>query len=445
MEEFDVSSVLSIYDDEIYKIDINSVPDSALNYLYNIFIKLDEQKTRLFIDSNYRNCSNNIKIYINKFPLSSGGYGEPLKDINDITITFENNLISTEQSLIFRDKDDFQKYLEVFFSKVKIGDLCNVERKIVYKIINANQDFSSSLFSKKMNEDLELYSIFKNEKLYKDQKVVGIIESVPKALRVKQGYQMIEGFLSILSDRTIDKGKATEFVISLGNRSYITVNDIENTEETVGILGEIQKFIFVSSEKYYDRLNIFRNIFSDKIENKVDINAEVLKQILDESKLHYNLFIGDKIKQFVLEKQKVTEDYLKLSGEIVKRINVVTDEIPKQLLTIIGVIITTFFLKGIDQTIRIWIVPLLALIYLLVLIIFRWKRGWYFESENLEMQKKLMDESYEELYTLNDEFIQKLDNEYFKPKLKELKQMENLSLGVTVFIAIVIGAWFLWA
>lgn len=413
----------------------------AGEYSYTLYIDLDKESTKIFKNKFSTTQDDGPSIYINDFPIGQ----EITETNNEIAIIFSNKLVS-DNTLIFKDSSDFEKYLNVFFSSIKIEDLFSKETKIIYKIHSQEEiSFSSSIFSDKDSEQLELYSIFKNERLYKDQKIIGVIEAVPEKFRIEKQKEIIEGFLSIISDRTIDKGRTSEYVISLGKRSYITGDKIIKSNEVIDVLLEIEKFIFLSSEKYYDRLNIFRNIFSDKIENRVEINAETLKQMLEDAKLHYNLFIGDKIKHFVLEKQKVTEDYLKLSGEIVKRINVVTEEIPKQLLTIIGVIITTFFLKGIDQSIKIWIVPLLALIYLLVLIIFRRKRGWYFESENLEMQKNLMDESYEELYTLNDEFIQKLDNEYFKPKLKELKQMESFSLGVTVLIAIAIGAWFLWA
>lgn len=444
MSEITISNILDSYGIENCRTKlIKSTKDGE--YAYTLYININKKSTISFKDKFSIPQAGGPSIFINDFPIEQVDETKITETNNKVAITFNNKLVS-ENILIFKDSIDFERYLAIFFSNIKIEDLFLQETKIIYKIHSQEKiSFSSSIFSDKNSEQLELYSIFKNERLYKDQKIIGVIEAVPEKFRLENMKEIIEGFLSIISDRTIDKGKTSEYVISLGKRSYITGDKVIKNIEVIDILLEIEKFIFLSSEKYYDRLNIFRNIFSDKIENRVEINAETLKQMLDDARLHYNLFIGDKIKHFVLEKQKVTEDYLKLSGEIVKRINVVTEEIPKQLLTTIGVIITTFFLKGIDQSIKIWIVPLLALIYLLVLIIFRRKRGWFFESENLMMQKKLMDESYEELYTLDDEFIRKLDTEYFKPKLNELKKMETLSLQVTVFITALIGCWFLWA
>lgn len=442
MDSITMNYLLSTYGMEKCSTTINKNRKSNIGYTYAVDIKLDKKDTQLFIDrtSDFQNDS--PKIYINDFPKGEN----KILENNKVSVFFDNKLVPNDETLFFKDSSDFEKYLNIFFSSIKIEDLCSKETKIVYDIYSEdNINFSSSIFSDKKQQQLGLYSIFKNERFYKNQKIIGVIEAVPKVIRNKKAEEIIEGFLSIISDRTIGKEKEREFVISLGKRSYITVDQIVKNDKVIETLFEIEKFIFVSSEKYYDRLNIFRNIFSDKIENKVCIDDEVLKQMLDDTKLHYNLFIGDKIKHFIIEKQKVTEDYLKLSENIVKRINVVTEEIPKQLLTIIGVMISTFFLKGIDQSIKIWIVPSFALLYLIVYLWFRLTRGWFFESENLMNQKKLMDESYEELYTLDAEFIKKLNSEYLKPKLKELKKMEILSLKVTCAIFCLIVIWFLWA
>ncbi|MEI3624625.1 hypothetical protein TolaII67_05245 [Lactococcus lactis subsp. lactis] len=446
MSEITISNLLDMYGIENCRTKlIKSV--KAGEYAYTLYINLNRKDTISFKENFSNPQADGPSIFINSFPMVQVNETKITETDNEIAITFNNKLVS-ENILFFKDNSDFEKYLTIFFSCIKIEDLFSKETKIIYKIYSQEKiNFSSSIFSDKDSEQLEIYSIFKNERLYKDQKIIGVIETVPEKFRFEKQKEIIEGFLSIISDRTINKGTKSEceYVISLGKRSYITGDKIIKSIEVIDALIEIENFIFLSSEKYYDRLNIFRNIFSDKIENKVEINAETLKEMLDDAKLHYNLFIGDKIKHFVLEKQKVTEDYLKLSGEIVKRINAVTEELPKQLLTIIGVIITTFFLKGLDQSSKIWIIPLLALIYLLAIIIFKSQRGWFSESKNVEMQKELMDESYKELYTLDDKFINKLNTKYIQPKLKDLKRMEKLSLTISSILLIAILAWFLWA
>lgn len=444
MSEITISNLLDSYGIENCRTKLIKSAKAG-EYAYTLYIDLNKKDTKSFKDNFSLSQADGPSIFINDFPIDQVNDTKITETNNKIAITFNNKLVS-ENILFFKDSSDFERYLAIFFSSIKIEDLFLKEKKIIYKIHSQeNCSFSSSIFSDKDSEQLELYSIFKNERLYKDQKIIGVIETVPEKFRDKKLKEIIEGFLSIISDRTIDKGRTSEYVISLGKRSYITGDKVIKSIEVIDILLEIEKFIFLSSEKYYDRLNIFRNIFSDKIENRVEINAETLKQMLDDTKLHYNLFIGDKIKHFVLEKQKVTEDYLKLSEDIVKRINVVTEEIPKQLLTIIGVVISTFFLKGLDKSIKIWIIPLLALGYLFVYALFKIKRGWFFESSNIGTQKQLMDESYRELYTLDDEFIQKLNTKYLIPKLNELKKMEIFSLGITMFIFALIALWLLWA
>ncbi|MGX7038427.1 hypothetical protein [Vagococcus fessus] len=446
MENFEIGNLLSIYSTEEHSTVINISPDSKKDYVYTLYLTLDKEKTLLFSENSRKYCNEKVKIYINDFSLLEEDYIDKLTDKNSISVTFTNKLVSTEKKLSFKNTEDFKKYLKLFFANIKIGDLAKVENKINFEILaNSVNDFSSSIFSVNCNEKIELYSIFKNERLYRDQKIIGIIDTVPEEFRIGKEADIIAGFLSILSDRIIKKDNSEEYVISLGNRSYITAEDIELSAKTIDNLYDIQKFIFRSSEKYYDRLNIFRNIFSEKIENECNITDDLLYQILEDSKLHYKLFIGDKIKQFIQQKQKITEDYVKFNENIVKSINSATEEIPKQLLTTIGIIITTFFLKGIDKSDQIWVVPLLALIYFGTYVIFKCKKGWFFESENFEKKKQLMDESYKELYTFDEEFIKKLKEEYLEPPLFELKKMESLTRDTVFFIFGLISICFLWA
>lgn len=446
MENFEIGNLLSIYSAEEHSTVINISPNSKKDYVYTLYLILDKEKTLLFLKNRRKDLNEKVKIYINDFSLLEDEYGDELTDKNSISVTFTNKLVSTEKRLIFKNNEDFKKYLNLFFANIKIDDLTRVENKINFEILeNSVNDFSSSIFSVNCNEKIELYSIFKNEKLYRDQKVIGIIDTVPEEFRVGKETEIIAGFLSILSDRIIKKDNSEEFVISLGNRSYITAEDIELSEKTINHLYDIQKFIFRSSEKYYDRLNIFRNIFSEKIESKCNITDDLLYQTLEDSKLHYKLFIGDKIKQFIQQKQKITEDYVKFNENIIKSINNATEEIPKQLLTTIGIIITTFFLKGIDKSIHIWVVPLLALIYFGTYVFLKCKKGWFFESKNFEKKKELMDESYKELYTFDEEFIKKLKKEYLEPRLLELQKIEYLTRNTVFFIFGLITIWFLWA
>lgn len=445
MENLEIGEIYSIYSTGVYSTSINLSSWSTKKYVYTLFLNLDKTKTRIFIDDYKELNSEIIKININDFPLSSKGNDIAINGNNDIAITFTKYFVSKDR-LEFVNNRDFEQYLTLFFENVKIKDITNLKYKINYKILMDDiVDYSSDIFSTNCSEPIELYDIFKNERLYRDQKILGVIGAVPTKHRNINRTAIIDGFLSILSDRRVRNGVTSEFVISLGNRSYITVSDIVVTTNTIDILLEIQQFIFRSSEKYYDRLNIFRSLFSEKIENKYKIDDELLNQLLEDTQLHYKLFIGDKIKRFIQQKQKVTEDYIKFSESIAKSINSVTEEIPKQLLTTIGIIITTFFLKGIDKNIHIWIVPLLALIYFGIYVFFKYKKGWFFESDNFEIQKEILDESYKELYTLDEDFVKKLRDEYLAPKLLKLKKMEHLTKKIVLCILLIILVWFLWA
>lgn len=343
MENLEIGEIYSIYSTGVYSTSINLSSGSTKKYVYTLFLNLDKTKTRIFIDDYKELNSEIIKININDFPLSSKGNDIAINGNNDIAITFTKYFVSKDR-LEFVNNRDFEQYLTLFFENVKIKDITNLKYKINYKILMDDiVDYSSDIFSTNCSEPIELYDIFKNERLYRDQKILGVIGAVPTKHRNINRTAIIDGFLSILSDRRVRNGVTSEFVISLGNRSYITVSDIVVTTNTIDILLEIQQFIFRSSEKYYDRLNIFRSLFSEKIENKYKIDDELLNQLLEDTQLHYKLFIGDKIKRFIQQKQKVTEDYIKFSESIAKSINSVTEEIPKQLLTTIGIIITTFF------------------------------------------------------------------------------------------------------
>lgn len=88
---------------------------------------------------------------------------------------------------------------------------------------------------------------------------------------------------------------------------------------------------------------------------------------------------------------------------------------------------------------------MLALIYFGIYVFFKYKKGWFFESDNFEIQKEILDESYKELYTLDEDFVKKLRDEYLAPKLLKLKKMEHLTKKIVLCILLIILVWFLWA
>ncbi|HGA2612412.1 TPA: hypothetical protein ACGUOF_002074, partial [Streptococcus agalactiae] len=124
--------------------------------------------------------------------------------------------------------------------------------------------------------------------------------------------------------------------------TIFSIDNVEHSSSSYTYLGKIQSFIYQDSDRYYDKLRIFITIFNEYVEKGINIKSTDLEKILNKLTKLYNQFITNKIEKFVDEKQKLLEDYLKLNSDINNRIQNITNDISKELLTFIGLCISTF-------------------------------------------------------------------------------------------------------
>lgn len=418
---------------------------SSREYIYNLHMNLNSSDTNSFIEYMKNSNNENITTTVNYYDIHDLQKSD-INEINKITITAQQSLVDNKNEFYFLFEKDYIEYLKYFFENIKILDLQDIEHKFKYNIYYDKDikftDCDSNIFSQKKNEPLEIYSILMDEKLYNNHSIVGVVDAVPNVYKLNNQEAVISGVLGILADRIIENNSEREYVISLDKLTYLKTSDIDCKLEVIEVFSEIQNFIFNSSEKYYDKLSVFRNLFVEKAQSNL-IDQKMLTKILEDTKIHYQLFINDKIKKFVDQKQKVIEDSLKFNENIVKSINSTTEELPKQLLTTIGIIISTFFIKSINQSNLLWVIPLLALIYFATYFILKSYRGWYFESESLKKQIALSDSSYEKLYTLDKEFLNKTRNDYIEPKLNQLVALEKKVKCISILMLLIFIIWLL--
>ena len=127
----------------------------------------------------------------------------------------------------------------------------------------------------------------------------------------------------------------------------------------------------------------FRNVFSDSINRKEKLQTDKLRIIIKEIQSNYNLFIDDKLKKYISDKQKLTEDFTKLIRNILNSSKTISNNISQRLLVLIGTILTTFMLKNVNTRSAIFATLSAGLIYLVFILFTNYYRGWDIESNSI--------------------------------------------------------------
>ncbi|MFH5712688.1 hypothetical protein, partial [Streptococcus agalactiae] len=203
-------------------------------------------------------------------------------------------------------------------------------------------------------------------------------------------------------------------------------------------------FIYQDSDRYYDKLRIFITIFNEYVEKGINIKSTDLEKILNKLTKLYNQFITNKIEKFVDEKQKLLEDYLKLNSDINNRIQNITNDISKELLTFIGLCISTFISTSINFKLPIYIIPIITIAYLGFYLYLFVVKGWYFESQSIQKQKNRIEKTYDDIYVLDKEYKDELNKE-FQQEIDKLKNIEKIHKNLIFFLFILSLCLCVWA
>ena len=363
-----------------------------------------------------------LEITCNNYPLE---LCKETKKINKIAVTIKQNQIPLENQLLyFRNSNDFYKFEKKFLKSTTFKSLENRNTKIRIWIPEENSDICSPVFSL-CDENLQLPDIL----ISKTEFNHNMLCALPKIILDRNFDEFksdtLDGFLSIVSERKISKN---EYIISFEKNAILEMNSIEiDNIDLFGTLNQLFDFIFDDDKTYYEKLIIFRNIFSEFIKRQNTISNTDFQYILKDLQSNYNLFITDKLKKFISDKQKVTEDFSKLQKEILVSIKNISNTLSQQFLILIITILTTFVFKNFNTRLAMSLTVYSGIFYLICIIIVNKVRGWDFDSKSIKSECDDIDKNYNMLYSIDKHFIITLkESNSYKTELKRLEKIETL-------------------
>lgn len=365
---------------------------------------------------------NELNITCNDYPL---GLCKETKEVNKIAITIKQNQFPLENKLLyFRNSNDFYTFEKKFLKNTTFKSLENRNTKIRIWIPEENSDIYSPVFSI-CEERLQIPDIL----ISKTEFNHNMLCSLPKIILDRNfdefKRETLDGFLSIVSERKISKD---EYIISFEKNAILEMNSIEiDNIDLFSVLNQLFDFIFYDNKTYYEKLIIFRNIFSEFIKRQNTISNLDFQYILKDVQSNYNLFINDKLKKFISDKQKLTEDFSKLQKEILVSIKNISNTISQQFLVLIITILTTFIFKNFNTRLAMSLTVYSGIFYLICIIIVNKVRGWSFDSKSIISECDDIDNNYNMLYSIDESYIIALkESDSYKAELKRLEKIETL-------------------
>ena len=365
---------------------------------------------------------NELNITCNDYPL---GLCKETKEVNKIAITIKQNQFPLENKLLyFRNSNDFYTFEKKFLKNTTFKSLENRNTKIRIWIPEENSDIYSPVFSI-CEERLQISDIL----ISKTEFNHNMLCSLPKIILDRNfdefKRETLDGFLSIVSERKISKD---EYIISFEKNAILEMNSIEiDNIDLFSVLNQLFDFIFYDNKTYYEKLIIFRNIFSEFIKRQNTISNLDFQYILKDVQSNYNLFINDKLKKFISDKQKLTEDFSKLQKEILVSIKNISNTISQQFLVLIITILTTFIFKNFNTRLAMSLTVYSGIFYLICIIIVNKVRGWNFDSKSIISECDDIDNNYNMLYSIDESYIIALkESDSYKAELKRLEKIETL-------------------
>ena len=365
---------------------------------------------------------NELNITCNDYLL---GLCKETKEVNKIAITIKQNQFPLENKLLyFRNSNDFYTFEKKFLKNTTFKSLENRNTKIRIWIPEENNDIYSPVFSI-CEERLQIPDIL----ISKTEFNHNMLCSLPKIILDRNfdefKRETLDGFLSIVSERKISKD---EYIISFEKNAILEMNSIEiDNIDLFSELNQLFDFIFYDNKTYYEKLIIFRNIFSEFIKRQNTISNLDFQYILKDVQSNYNLFINDKLKKFISDQQKLTEDFSKLQKEILVSIKNISNTISQQFLVLIITILTTFIFKNFNTRLAMSLTVYSGIFYLICIIIVNKVRGWSFDSKSIISECDDIDNNYNMLYSIDESYIIALkESDSYKAELKRLEKIETL-------------------
>lgn len=407
------------FNDVVGHINIDSKENK---FIYILEFEISEKELDSFKEKINSYKINELDITCNNYPLESC---KETKEINKVAVTMKQNQFPLEgQSLYFRNSNDFYTFEKKFLKSTTFENFKNRNTKIKIWIPEENSDIYSPVFSL-CDENLQIPDVL----ISKTEFNHNILCAIPKIILDRNFDELkgetLDGFLSIVSERKISRD---EYIISFEKNAILEMNSVEidNIDSFVA-LNQLFDFIFYDDKTYYEKLIIFRNVFSEFIKRQNTISNKDFQCILKDVQSNYNLFINDKLKKFISDKQKLTEDFSKLQKEILISIKNISNTISQQFLVLIVTILTTFVFKNFNTRLAMSLTVCSGIFYLICIIIVNKVRGWDFDSKSIISECDAIKKNYDMLYSIDKSYINNLkDSESYRTELERLEKIEIL-------------------
>ena len=407
------------FNDVVGRINIDSKENKLI---YILEFEISEKELDSFKEK-INSCKiNELDITCNNYPLESC---KETKEINKVAVTMKQNQFPIEgQSLYFRNSNDFYTFEKKFLKSTTFESFKNRDTKIKIWIPEENSDIYSPVFSL-CEEKLQIPDILISKTEFNHNLLCALPKIILDRNFDKFKSATLDGFLCIVSERKISRD---EYIISFEKNAILEMNSIEiDNIDLFGVLNQLFDFIFYDDKTYYEKLIIFRNVFSEFIKRQNTISNKDFQYILKDVQSNYNLFINDKLKKFISDKQKLTEDFSKLQKEILISIKNISNTISQQFLVLIVTILTTFVFKNFNTRLAMSLTVYSGIFYLICIIIVNKVRGWDFDSKSIISECDAINKNYDMLYSIDKSYINNLkDSESYRTELKRLEKIETL-------------------
>ena len=407
------------FKDVVGRINIDS---KEKKFIYILEFEISANELDIFKEKINSYKINELDIICNNYPLE---LCKETKEINKIAVTIKQNQFPLENKLLyFRNSSDFYTFEKKFLKNTTFKSLENRNTKIRIWIPEENSEIYSPVFSL-YEESLEIPDILISKTEFNHNMLCALPKIISDRNFDEFKIETLDGFLSIVSERKISKD---EYIISFEKNAILEMNSIEiDNIDLFSVLNQLFDFIFYDNKTYYEKLIIFRNIFSEFIKRQNTISNLDFQYILKDVQSNYNLFINDKLKKFISDKQKLTEDFSKLQKEILVSIKNISNTISQQFLVLIITILTTFIFKNFNTRLAMSLTVYSGIFYLICIIIVNKVRGWNFDSKSIKSECDDIDKNYQMLYSIDKYFINTLkESDNYKTELKRLEKIETL-------------------
>ncbi|AQA08062.1 hypothetical protein [Streptococcus oralis] len=405
-------------------------------FKYNIKFIVYQEEVEKFKHDFSLSLPQNIFVGCNSYTLDQ--FQDPESE-NNIILTIEQNLVPEKnKKLFFYSEKDFLEFEKEFLKKIAIKDFKNRESKIKVDVFEKGIEIISPIFSQK-NEELLIPKILLSKSEFNHVKICALPNVITNINYEDCKKVSLINLLDLLSERMIsDNGENTEFVISFEKNAILKLDDVSVTEKFFKNFENIFDFIFSDDKTYYEKLIIFRGLFSDLVNNKLKIDDKDIGITWKKLKINYNLFIKDKLKKYIDDKKKITEDFTNLQRKTSDSIKIVSNSLLQQILVLIATVLTTFILKNFSTRIAMLLTLIVGLLYLILIIRINCLKGWHFESKSIELEYKKIDNMYSIFYNVEEDYFNKLKQDY-KEKMDDLIQVEKWSHKIVNLITVLVA------